>query len=149
MASQAHYAFWSADDRPGVNIDYCDVGCWIGSQSHPGQSDNHSTSIRNPISGEYGGWQHSDLDLSEHFAKYRDHEVVVIIASVGKVGQVEREKYVCGICEFAMDELGECPRCKLQNQEAAKGLAERAFLREVDEFVRGKWDSVDQGDEDE
>lgn len=93
-----------------------------------------------------GGWQLGDLDLSEHLAKYRDHEVVVIIASVGKARQAEKEKYVCGICGFAMDELGECPRCKLQNEEAAKGLEKRAFLREVDEFVRGEWEDADQED---
>ena len=60
-----------------------------------------------------GGWQLGDLDLSEYLARYRDHEIVVIIASVGKAGQVEKEKYICGICGFALDELRECPRCKL------------------------------------
>ena len=43
-----------------------------------------------------------------------------------------------------MDEAGGCPRCKLQNEEAAKGLEKRAFLREVDEFVKGKWEDADR-----
>ena len=90
-----------------------------------------------------GGWQLGDLDLSEYLAKYRDHEVVVIVASVGKAGQGEREKYVCGVCGFALDEVGECPRCRWQNEEIAKGLEKRAFLREVDEFVKGKWEDAD------
>ena len=39
--------------------------------------------------------------------KYCDHEIVVIIALVGKAEEVEPEKYVCGICGFAMTELKE------------------------------------------
>ena len=30
-----------------------------------------------------GGWQLGDLDVSEHLAKYRDRDVIVIIASTG------------------------------------------------------------------
>jgi len=82
-----------------------------------------------------GGWQLGDLDLSEYLARYRDHEVVVIIASVGKAGQVET-KYVCGVCGFALDEARECPRCKLQNEETAKGL--RAAGEEC--VVSGDWE---------
>ena len=33
-----------------------------------------------------GGWQLGDLDLSEHLDRYRDHEIVVIIASMGVAG---------------------------------------------------------------
>ena len=38
-------------------------------------------------------------------------------------GQVE--KYVCGVCAFALDEVGECPRCELQNAEAPRGWRKR------------------------
>ena len=79
--------------------------------------------------------------------KYRDHEIVVIIASVGKAEEVEKEKYVCGICGFAMTELGECPRCKLQRARTARGLERRAFFREIDKLVEGKWDEPDEKDE--
>ena len=72
--------------------------------------------------------------------------MVVILASVGKARQVEREKYVCGVCGFALDEVGECPRCKLQNEGIAQGLERSASLQRVDEFVKGKWDSADQED---
>ena len=36
--------------------------------------------LRDPLRypGESGGWQLGDLDLGEHLAKHRDHEVVVI-----------------------------------------------------------------------
>ena len=88
-----------------------------------------------------------DLDLSEHLAKYRDQNLVVTIASVGKAGEAVKARYVCGICGFAMTELGECPRCRLQVEETAKGLRQRqqrdALLREIDEFVEGKWDDPD------
>ena len=67
----------------------------------------------------------------------------MIIASVGKAGEVEKKKYVCGgTCGFAMTELGECPQCKLQRARTARGLERRAFLREVDEFVKDKWDAT-------
>ena len=57
----------------------------------------------------------------------------------------------CGICGFALNELGECPPCKMQNEEEAKGLRARwqreAFLREVDQLLNGKWeDSEQKGD---
>ena len=72
---------------------------------------------------------------------------MVIIASVGKATEVEKEKYVCGICGFAMTELRECPRCKLQRAKTARGLERRAFLREIDKLVEGKWDEPDEKDE--
>ena len=69
-----------------------------------------------------GGWQLGDIDFSEYMDKYCDHEIVVIIASVGKAGEVEPDTYVCGICGFTMTELRECPRCKLQRAKTAKGI---------------------------
>jgi hypothetical protein len=41
-----------------------------------------------------GGWQLSNIDFSEQLAKYRDHEVVIVIALAGPAGKVEREKNV-------------------------------------------------------
>jgi hypothetical protein len=60
-----------------------------------------------------GGWQLGDIDFSERLAKYRDHEIVIVIASVGPASKVYREKYACGLCGFALTDLGECPRCKM------------------------------------
>ena len=76
---------------------------------------------------ESGGWQLGDIDLSEHLAKYRDCEVVIVVASVGKAGEVDKSKYVCGTCGFALTELGECPRCKMQIERTARGLRESGF----------------------
>ena len=86
---------------------------------------------------ESGGWQLGDLDLSEHLDEYRDQEMVVIIASLGKT---EAERVICGICGFVLDEVGECPRCKLVTEEDAKELKERqedreALFREVEEIL--------------
>ena len=86
---------------------------------------------------ESGGWQLGDLDLSEYLDKYRGQEVVVIIASLGKT---EAERVICGICGFALDRIGECPRCRLAAREAAKELKERqeardALFREVEEIL--------------
>lgn len=49
----------------------------------------------------------------------------MVIASVGRAGEVQKEKYVCGICGFAITELEACPRCKMQNEETTKGLRRR------------------------
>ena len=86
---------------------------------------------------ESGGWQLGDLDLSEHLDKYRDQEVVVIIGSLGKTGA---GRVICGICGFALNEAGECPRCRLAAKEGAKRLRERgeaqeALFREIEEFL--------------
>ena len=93
-----------------------------------------------------GGWQLGNIDFSEYMDKHCDHEIVVIIASVGKAGEVEKEKYVCGICGFEMTELRECPRCKLQRARTARGLERRAFLREIDKLVEERWDEPDEND---
>lgn len=69
-----------------------------------------------------GGWQLGNVDLDEHLEKYRDREIVLIIGSVGKAG---KEQVVCGICGFVMDEVGECPRCKLAVASDAQALRDR------------------------
>lgn len=86
---------------------------------------------------ETGGWQLGDLDLSEHLSKYRDCELVVIIAATG---QAEEGPVVCGVCGFVLGEAGDCPRCKLIVEETARGIRARkegraAMLREVEEIL--------------
>jgi len=100
-------------------------------------------SLRYPSEG--GGWQLGDVDLDEHLGKYRDREVVVIIASVG---EAEAKQITCGICGFALDEVSECPRCKLIAEETAKELkarqeAHEALFREVNEILEGVWKDSD------
>jgi len=87
---------------------------------------------------ESGGWQLGGIDLGEYLEKYRDQDVVMIIASMGKA---EAEQVTCDICGFALNEVGECPRCKLIAEEAAKELkarqeAQEALFREIEEILK-------------
>jgi hypothetical protein len=96
---------------------------------------------------ESGGWQLGNLDLSEHVAKYRNHELVVIIAATGRA---EEPQVVCGICGFVLDEVGECPRCRLIDEAIAKGWRRRQeereeMLREVEEILKENEDEEGGG----
>lgn len=96
---------------------------------------------------ESGGWQLGDTDLSEHLEKYRDHKLIVIIGSLGRAGA---ERVICGICGFALNDVGGCPRCKLVTAEAAKELkeqqeAEEALFREVEEILEQAGNTMSQG----
>lgn len=75
-----------------------------------------------------GGWQVGAIDLSEYLARFRDKKVMLILAPVG---DAEGGRFVCGICGFAMNSLGECPRCKLHIEEAVSGFRQRALFDEV------------------
>ena len=113
--------------------------------------------IRDPLRypSETGGWQLGDtvldrpcpvrqgqgtvqcVDLGEHLWQYRDHKVTLILAVTGKV----EEQIVCGICGFVMDELGDCPRCRLLNRAIAGAIkawraGKEEMLREVEEILR-------------
>ena len=87
---------------------------------------------------ETGGWQLGDLDLSEHLARYRDQRLVLIIAPLGAA---EPATYTCGICGFVMNDVMECPRCKLIVQQQADELADtgerRSVLDQVEDLLAG------------
>ena len=89
-----------------------------------------------------GGWQLGDVDLSEHLDTYRDHEVVLIIASVGKAG---KKPVTCGICGFVLDKAGECPRCKLMVEETARDIEAKQKMREA--LFREVGEILGHGDE--
>lgn len=100
--------------------------------------------LRGPLTypSETGGLQLGDQDLSEYLHKYRDCEVTIIIAATG---EAEQKPIVCGICGFVLDEIGDCPRCKLMNEEAARQIETRqeermALLEEVDDILREQAD---------
>ena len=112
--------------------------------------------LRGPLRypSESGGWQLGDVqfrrncqaisgeaetavDLSEHLSKYRDCDLVVIIAATG---EAEEKPVICGICGFVLDEVSDCPRCKLMVEENAKRIRarrdERAeMLQEVERIL--------------
>ena len=61
-------------------------------------ADVFSCELRYP--SETGGWQLSDLDLSEYLDHYRNQQVIVIIAPVGPA---PAHTHTCGICGFVMN----------------------------------------------
>jgi hypothetical protein len=93
-----------------------------------------------------GGWQIGDLDLSEDLTKYDSRDLIVIIASLGKA---EKEQVVCGTCGFALDQVGECPRCKIQIEETCKGFRAKqqreVLFREADGIVK-RWEDSDEAE---
>ncbi len=98
--------------------------------------------LRGPLRypSESGSWQVGDADLGEHLGKYRDREVVVIIASMERA---QEGRTTCGICGFVLDEVGECPRCKLVIEETARDIRvqqeeREALFREIEEILEGK-----------
>ena len=95
--------------------------------------------IRGPLRypSETGSWQLGDVDLNEHLWQYRDHEVTLILAVTG---EAEPERFVCGICGFVMDELDDCPRCKLLNKAIA-GAIKPWRGREAQDAPGGRGDS--------
>jgi hypothetical protein len=85
-----------------------------------------------------------DVDLSEHLSKYRDCELTLIIAATDEA----EERIVCGICGFVLDEVKQCPRCRLINEDTARRTIEllvrqrAAMFREVEEILQhdgDKW----------
>jgi len=91
---------------------------------------------------ESGGGQLDDVDLGEHLEKYRDRELVL---TIGSVGEADKEQVTCGICGFVMDEAGECPRCKLMVEQAARDIEARQEMREA--LFREVGEILEQGDE--
>jgi len=81
---------------------------------------------------ETGGWQLGDLDLSEHLARYQGQRLVLIIAAAG---EGEPKTLTCDICGFVMNEVGECPRCKLIVQQQADEPIDTGERRSVIEQV--------------
>ena len=41
---------------------------------------------------------------------------------IAPVGEAEPQTYTCGVCGFVMNEVGECPRCRLAIEEGAAAL---------------------------
>jgi hypothetical protein len=57
---------------------------------------------------------------------------------------------VCGVCGFALDEIGKRPRCTLVDEEIAGGIRARqeeraALLREVEETLSQPASTPSQG----
>jgi len=87
-----------------------------------------------------GGWQLDDIDLDEYLARHRDRRLVLIIAPVS--GE-EPMTFTCGICGFVMDRAGECPQCRLQIEEEARGMVDTGEDRDVLDQVADLLDGED------
>jgi hypothetical protein len=63
---------------------------------------------------------------------------VLIIAPVG---DAEPATYTCGVCGFVMNEVGECPRCKLAVEGEIGAIADtsegRSVLEQVEDLLAG------------
>lgn len=77
---------------------------------------------------ETGSWQLGAIDLGEYLDRYRNQQLVLIIAALGEADPMT---YTCGVCGFVMNEVGECPRCKLSMQEQAGGSTDTGEERDV------------------
>lgn len=68
-----------------------------------------------------------DGDTQEYLDQYRGQKVSVIVAPLGKA---ERKLRICGICGCVLNEVGECPRCKLAVASDVEDLCYRQRERE-------------------
>ena len=89
-----------------------------------------------------GSWQLGDLDLSGYLGRYRDKRLVRIIAPAG---DAPSPTSTCGICGFVMNEVGECPRCKLQAIGFEREMQRRQAERMPDTFEH-VCELLDRGD---
>jgi tRNA(Ile2) C34 agmatinyltransferase TiaS len=53
------------------------------------------------------------------------------------LGEADPDTFTCGICGFVMNSLGECPRCKMQDEDNVRRWEQRALFDEVREFLGG------------
>ena len=86
-----------------------------------------------------GNWQLGELDLGEHLDRYRDQRLMVVLVPLDVA---ERETVTCGVCGFVMDEVGECPRCKLMVEDTARELKKEVRERQqlfddIQDFLEG------------
>ena len=59
------------------------------------------------------------------------------------LGEAETEPVICGIGGFAMNEVQECPRCKMMVEEAAREVERRVTERlqlfeDIEDFLGGE-----------
>jgi hypothetical protein len=79
------------------------------------------------------------IDLGEYLDRYRDKQVVLIIAPVG---DAPAPVYTCGICGLVMAEPSECPRCKQMAEDwevdvRTRRLPGRDVLDQVRDLLDG------------
>jgi hypothetical protein len=92
---------------------------------------------------ESGNWYLGDANMAPYLARYRDREVMIVIAPLGKVGAREVPRLECDICGCALDDMGDCPRCQLHFVQAARRRLQRVqremLFSEIDQIVEQRW----------
>jgi hypothetical protein len=89
---------------------------------------------------ENGGWLVGKIDFGEDIlSKLRGRRVMIVVADLVEADQEDSDTCTCGFCGFVMNELGECPRCRMQVADDARRFAKRAQERrqlgeEIDRF---------------
>lgn len=89
-------------------------------------------------SSDDSGWQVGALDLDQYLAQYHGHELMLVVASLDAAPHVENDRYVCSVCGFPLDELGECLRCQWYSVAQARQRRIELF-QEIDRIVEQSW----------
>jgi hypothetical protein len=55
-----------------------------------------------------------------------------LLLIIAPVGDAPSPDYTCGICGFVMNEVGECPRCKLEIMELERDLRRKLATQTPD-----------------
>jgi hypothetical protein len=90
-----------------------------------------------------GNWYLGNVNMTPYLARYRDQEVMIVIAPLGKPSTQEEPHLVCDICGCALDNMGDCPRCQLHFVQTARRLRDRVqreiLFSEIDQIVEERW----------
>jgi hypothetical protein len=83
------------------------------------------------------------VNVTPHLARYRDREVMIVLAPLDQPQAPEKPRTSCDICGCALDDMGDCPRCQLHFVQNARQLRERvqrkALFAEIDRIVEERW----------
>jgi hypothetical protein len=90
-----------------------------------------------------GNWYLGNVNMTPYLARYRDQEVMIVIAPLGKASTHEEPHLVCDICGCALDDMGDCPRCQLHFVQTARQLRDRVqreiLFSEIEQIVEERW----------
>ena len=90
-----------------------------------------------------GNWYLNQVNMTPYLARYRDREVMIVIAPLGREQAREEPHLICDICGCALDDMGDCPRCQLHFVQTAHQLRERVqrelLFAEIEQVVEQQW----------
>jgi hypothetical protein len=90
-----------------------------------------------------GAWYLGDVHLTPYLARYRDQEVMVVIAPLEPIETGQEPRLACERCGCVLDDMGDCPHCQLHFVQAAHRQRERVqretLFAEIDQIVQERW----------